>query len=70
MAIMVRPRDSDDDLSLERRSGEIIRHPAYLDVDEDREEIHEVKKERKCKMICGIIKRQHGANMVARLNSS
>jgi len=48
---MVRPRDSDDDLKL---VGPLGRHSGDLIEDE---EVHEVKKERKCKMICGIIKR-------------
>ena len=50
LAIIARPRDSDEDLRraghVERRSGgELVRHPDLFDSDD--EEI-EVKKERKC----------------------
>ena len=51
LAIIARPRDSDEDLRraghVERRSGgELVRHPDLFD-SEDEEEL-EVKKERKC----------------------
>ncbi|KAI9045834.1 uncharacterized protein KD926_007137 [Aspergillus affinis] len=54
LAIMIRPRDSDEDLReylpLERRSrsrGEVIRDTEFINGDGDREEITEVKRDRK-----------------------
>lgn len=54
LAIMVRPRDSDEDLReylpLERRGrGEVIRDTEFINGDGDREEITEVKRDRKGK---------------------